>query len=467
MNAPSIGWSQSESFADTAIVALCIFSVVNPLLAQTVSFFFPYSIAGLNIMQWFQGLCFVAILVTLPRLSKGCSGFSHSFARLLWAYTISFGLVHLRLLAADRVPASMVMTERMVYFKVIFALLLWYYASCVVRSQECARALLRSVLFGAIISAAWILICYFFGIGSVNYASVGVKATAGSEGVSGKAMAGFLLPAVAGAIFIAVRDGSSRWAMGAALMAVAVFVTFDRSAQVAFMAGLLWMAIWWLVFAGPKRCSKTVLLFLCIILVLGGVYYAHHGSDELVARWTHDFDRGEVGSGRGTFYMTACNWFWNDSSIMDFFFGMGYGNIYDLMHSRSGVYRHTHSDLFDMLLIGGVVGLVLYFLLFFTIASLGKGLPRASTELAVLGALLTSFGVMSLLTGLMSFPHTMYAFGAQCICIRVLATQEDGELEPSFLACRRGLAYADFGSGEWQRYNGPHVLNFRQRKMLW
>ncbi|MFC1633561.1 O-antigen ligase family protein [Planctomycetota bacterium] len=338
----------------------------------------------------------------------------------------------------------MVNIERMVYFKVIFALLLWYYASCLVQSYKPAQWLLKSILLGAIISAGWILFCYFTGFGSANYVSAGVKATAGSEGVSGKAMAGFLLPAAVGAMFLAVQHSSYRWAMSAALIIVAVFITFDRSAQVALIVGMSWMAIWWLVLACPKPNPKTILLFLSIIFILGGIYFAYHGNEELVARWTYDFDRGEIGSGRGTFYMTAWGWFWKDSSVIDFFFGMGFGNIYDLMHSRSGIFRHTHSDLFDMLLIGGIVGLSLYFLLFYTITSLGKGLPVGSMEFAILGALLLSFGVMSLLTGLMAFPHTLYAFGAQCICIRVLAIQENFDPMPSFSARPSESANADF-----------------------
>jgi len=379
-------------------------------------------------MQWFQGLCFVAILVALPKMPKGRVELRRPFARLLWIYVIVLGLLHLRLLSTGRVPTDMVTTERVVYFKIVFAVLLWYCVSCLVRSRESARLLLCSVLFGAAVSAVWILVCYFSGIGSANYASAGIKATAGSEGVSGKAMAGFLLPATAGAMYLAVRDNSYRWALCAALNAVAVFVTFDRSAQVAFVAGVSWIVMWWLGLAGYRGCSKPVLLFLIVLIVVGGIYYAHHGSEELVVRWTSDFDRGEIGSGRETFYVTAWNWFWSDSDLMDFLLGMGYGNIYDLMHSRSGVYRHTHSDLCDMLLTGGIVGVLLYFLLFYTVASLARDVPVACVEFVMLVTLLTMFGMMSLITGLMAFPHTLYAFGTECICIRTLAFR--GELEP-------------------------------------
>jgi hypothetical protein len=408
-----------------AVSGLCVFSIANPLVAQASCTLFPNNIGGMNIMQLFQGLCFPLILVTLPKLPRGGAEFSRPFSRLFWAYAISLALLHLRVLSADRIPADMMSIENMVYFKIIFALLLLYYASRLVRSYESAERLLQSVLLGALISAGWILVCYFTGIGGNSYASDGVQATAGSEGISGKAIAGFLLPAAGGAMFLALRDDSCRWAVYASLIVAAVFVTFDRSAQVALGVGLSWMAVWWLALARPKPGAKIVLLFLCVILVLGGIYYAQKGSDELVARWTHDFDRGEVGSGRGTFYATAWDWFWNESSMMDFFLGIGIGNIYDLMHSRSGIFRLTHSDLFDMLLIGGVVGLALYLLFFYTITSLGRGLPVGSMEFGILVTLIVSFGAMSLLTGLMDFPHTVYAFGAQCICIRGLTIQEE------------------------------------------
>jgi len=428
MTLPTI-WSRDESIAHTAVLGLCVFSVVNPLVKQATLFFFPYSIGGMNLMQWFQGLCFPLVLITLPGLPSDGGGLSRPFSRLLWAYVISFGVLHLRLLSTGRLPADMVMTERMVYFKIIFALLFWYYAACLIRSYEFAQLLLRSILLGALISAGWIGVCYFFSLGGAHYTFAGVTATAGSEGASGKGVAGFLLPAAAGAMFLALRDSSYRWALGAALMLAAVFITFDRSAQVAFAVTLLWMALWWLGLARPRPNAKIVLIFLVIVVLSGGIYYAHHGTEELLARWTHDFDRGEIGSGRGAFYTTAWNWFWTDSSTADFLVGVGYGNIYEIMHAGSGIYRHTHSDLFDMLMIGGIVGLVLYFLVFYTMASLGRGLPTGSPAFAILAALLLSFGVMSLLTGLMAFPHTLYAFGAQCICIRVIAIE--GRRDPN------------------------------------
>lgn len=416
--------SRSEAVAAAAIVALCVFSVVNPLIAQAAFFLFPHPVGGLNAMQWFQGLCFPVVLATLPMLPSDGVELFRPFSRLLWAYTIALGVLHLRLLLLGRLPTDMVNTERIVYFKMVFALLLLYYASCLVRSHDSARRLLRSILLGALITAGWVILCYVFGIGGAHYEADGVTATAGSDGVSGKAVAGFLLPAAAGAMYLGLREGSCRWALGATLLLAAVFVTFDRSAQVALLAGASWMVIWWVGLARPRPYSRAVIPFLLVIGVLGSTYFIHHGSEELTARWTRDFDRGEIGSGRGAFYATAWNWYLKESSTAEFLLGMGFGNIYALMYTGSGIYRHTHSDLFDMLLIGGIVGLALYFLLFHVIASLAKGLPVGSAEFATVGALLISFGVMSLLTGLMAFPHTVYTFGAQCICIRVLALEE-------------------------------------------
>ena len=211
MNTLSITWSRNESIEEVAVLGLCIFSVANPLIAQVVSFLFPYQIAGLNLMQLFQGLCFPLILITLPKLPSGCIEFSRPFSRLFWAYIVVLGLLHFRLVSADRLPGDMITTERMVYFKIIFALLLWYYVSCAVQSYDFARRVMESILLGALISAVWILACYFFGIGASNYSSAGIKATSGSEGISGKAMAGFLLPAAAGAVYFALKDGSYRW----------------------------------------------------------------------------------------------------------------------------------------------------------------------------------------------------------------------------------------------------------------
>jgi hypothetical protein len=445
--------------ADKAFLGLCAFSVVNPLIAQAAPFFFPGNIAGMNITQWFQGLCLPLVLVTLPALSKNGLPISRSFSRLFWAFVMVLSVLHLRLLAANRLSADFANTERMVYFKILFALLLWYYAARLVQSHDSAEKLLRWVLLGALASALWILVCYFFGVGSANYASAGIQATAGSEGVSGKAIAGFLLPAVTGAMFLALQKDSLRWSLAAVLMAAALFVTFDRSAQVALAVALCWGAVWWFGVAHPRPGSKAVLLFTCAVLLLGGVYYVHKGGEELMARWTQDLDRGEIGSGRGVFYATAWDWFWQKCDTTDFLLGMGYSNIYDLMYSASGLYVHTHSDLFDMLLAGGIAGLSLYVLLFGTIASLVRGLSSGCVEFAMLVALLVSFCVMSCLTGLIAFPLTMYTFGIECICIRVLACERDLDFVPATAASARRYPWSIAASAGQVQWSSAECLN--------
>jgi len=45
--------TRNESIPDAAVLGLCVFSVVNPLIAQAAFFLFPRPIGGMKIMQWF------------------------------------------------------------------------------------------------------------------------------------------------------------------------------------------------------------------------------------------------------------------------------------------------------------------------------------------------------------------------------------------------------------------------------
>ncbi len=418
--------SSYSGLKSKAFWGLCAFSVLNPAVTQAGMYFLPSGIAGYSPMQLFQGVYLVVILATLPLICRDATSLSRQFKWLTILFTAGLCAIHVRIWAMGRTPSYLATAERIVCLRIVMSCLLWYYVSLLVSSPKHALRLMNSLILGGSVCAVWILFFYFRqGGGVAAYAASGVEASFGSEGVSGKAVAGLLLSSAVGMMYMAIRNASGFRAVGVLLLLGALFVTFDRSAQVAVGCVALWSVIWWQRSCRPRSAMRVMTVFLVGLVLCGSVYLIHRGTDELIARWTFDFDRGEVGSGRGAFYTTAWRWFVWDSDLGDFVMGMGFANIHELIFQHTGLAVHCHSDLFDMIVMGGVFGLVLYLLMWGVLASTAMNVPVRSVEFGAMGAMLAAFGVMSLLTGQMNFPLTMYPLGAQLVCMRVLALSSD------------------------------------------
>ncbi len=107
--------------------------------------------------------------------------------------------------------------------------------------------------------------------------------------------------------------------------------------------------------------------------------------------------------------------------MADMLVGIGYTGIKETMHERSGLLIHTHSDLFDLLLGGGLLGLAVYISLTGSLLRYFRRVPPQSAEFALMGAIFAIFLVMSLITGQLEATHAMFCNGAILCCCHVIA----------------------------------------------
>jgi O-antigen ligase len=79
----------------------------------------------------------------------------------------------------------------------------------------------------------------------------------------------------------------------------------------------------------------------------------------------------------------------------------------DMVYASLGVVVHTHNDLLDMLVIGGVLGLIVLGLIFSGIVVQIRSAKPASPEFAVAVAILVVLGCQAFFTGQLFLPDVM------------------------------------------------------------
>lgn len=399
--------------------SICLFAIINPLIAQIGWYFFPDRIAGLSLMQWYQGLFFVYVLATIPFLRKHSNILSKQIYQLLSMFIVGFTIIHLRAWGTGNIDPDYVMIERIYYFKIIFAITLWYYVSLVINNTQRADVLLKCIIAGSIVTSLCIFYFYFTSTDiSEAYAYEGVKASTGVEGVSGKGTAGFLVPSVFLVLYLSMKNRSKYGIILALFILAATYLTYGRAGQVAFCCGLMWLISWYFFFSNRKINYNTIIIFVVLLFIGAFLYFRTYGYEELFSRWTYDLSKGAIGSGRGIFYSTALKWFTQESSFVEFFLGMGFGNIRNIMFYNSGIRVHTHSDFFDMMLTGGVLGLLLYSAFLWTAFDHVRKTPKISVEFLVMSSIFIVFCVMSFLTGIFIAPHAIFSFLAALYCMK-------------------------------------------------
>jgi hypothetical protein len=306
------------------------------------------------------------------------------------------------------------------FFKVFFWAFMWWFVAIVVRRKKDALRLLHAIVAGAFVASLIVLLSYFTGAGSVAaYEQSGIVASVGASGVSPKQTVAYLAPC---AFLIMYLARGQRWMVGllvALPLVGSTLLTYDRSIQVGIAVASGWLMLWWAVLSG-RRVSRNwsigLLLAACMTSVL---LFAYVGVDSLIARWTADFQSGRPGSGRLEFYRAAGEQFC-DGTVADMLVGIGYRGIKETMWARCGMAIHTHSDLFDLLLGGGLLGVSIYLSLIWILWQYWRSAPRGSAEAAAMGAYLAIYAVMSLITGQLEATHAMFCLGASLHCCHLM-----------------------------------------------
>ena len=264
------------------------------------------------------------------------------------------------------------------YLKIFYWVVLAIAHFALVTDGVWAKRVLISIVVGTLIASLSILLGFVVG-GRNVYAHEGITASVGFF-QSGKTIAGPLIVGMIAAWIIWFRDHRSGTALLMLVMLVALLATQARAGQVALVLALAAIAVRRIVLKRQAPVFKLATLAAAVFAsaALFGLIVILR--EVVFARWEDVADVATAGSGRLTLWIAAVqelltrNW-------LELAFGAGYESALQVSQDAVGVKLHLHSDLFDLLVMFGVVGLLGYTVLAAGAMRIGS-LARVAPNLA-------------------------------------------------------------------------------------
>lgn len=319
-----------------------------------------------------------------------------------------------------------ILDETIKYFKIIVSIFNWLIVAILFRNYHKARILIGVIILGTSVDALFKIFGNVFGLWIVDgYEHSGVTASFGAEGISGKGTVAFLVLSLFLSWYYFKRK-PFRGGIVSIIFLFAIIMTNDRSAQVALILSFIWCFTWLFISKKRKVFYKILMWFMVILLPLGFIYLKINGTHSLLARWEYELsNKGKLtGSGRVDFYSSAWSWF-KSAPIPEFLFGQGYQKTYDMIEKNTGMRVHTHSDFFDLMSVGGVLGITIYILYITIVISIIYVIPHNYFEYQIGFAIIISFFVMSVLTGQLGAVHSMSVLGSSLWCLRIIGLSKN------------------------------------------
>lgn len=303
--------------------------------------------------------------------------------------------------------------------QILYWTLAWHVAATLIRGRTSAALVANGLVVGALLTAISVVYGYVVGAPSF-YRTQGVEASAGwfisAKGIAGTLTAGALL-----AGYLAWKRRKPALYAAAALCVCALLLTYARAGMVAVCCALGWLLIWTAA-NGFGRQSVWARRMLLASAIAGAVFFYQAGTESLVLRWSDLKQPSYAGSGRLILWHAASERFLNGSAT-DQVFGIGYAGMLDLTERATGVRLHTHSDPLDLLLIGGIVGLIMLGLVLGGIVHQIRRVPFRSPEFAVAVAMFLVMLAQGCLTGQVFLPDVMTYYLLALTAVLALGTE--------------------------------------------
>lgn len=239
------------------------------------------------------------------------------------------------------------------YGQMAYWVVLWTMVSILCRTGDQGLIVLRGLAWGAGFTAVSVILGLFFGTTNY-YKSSAVAASAGWFDTA-KMITGLLVVGGIVILYLGREKGSWLSCFGAGLCFAACVLTYARAGTVALGAALLWFVIWRVIVA-KKGTGKWMNRFLAVVVVACTLVPLTANMPRLLSRWSGVSDSDTGGSGRATFWKVAIDYYASESESTETF-GIGYSAMSEMLLRNYGDdIKHTHNDMFDMLLVGGCIG---------------------------------------------------------------------------------------------------------------
>ena len=415
-------------------VLLTLIPVLDPVLNQ-IHTAVPLRIGPFSLLQVLRGALLLALLAyaILAGQRNGRENPTGWVCLMVAGCLAAFGLNEFY--RRGELPLeSSVAGAQMLYWA-----LAWHVAAQAIRSRGEASLVAGGLVAGSLVTAASVIYAYLAGVPSF-YRTQGVDASAGwfasAKGIAGTLAVGAVL---AGHLAWQRRRPVYWWA--AALCVGALLLTYARAGMVAACCALAWLLIW----AGANgfgRRSAWARRMLLTSAIAGAIFFLQAGTEGLLRRWSDLEQPGYAGSGRLILWSAAWDRYL-EGTATEQVFGIGYGGMLDLTERAAGARLHTHNDVLDLLLVGGMVGIVFLMAVLAGIVWQIRRVPFRAPEFALAVAVLTVLLVQGGLTGQIFLPDVMAYY---LLAISAIATLGAGP-QSGFHALRPARSGSGTGGG--------------------
>lgn len=388
-------------------------------IANQVHTCVPQALGPLSVLQVLRGasLAFIAArLFVIFRLNSPSCRKQFEFTLLFTAW---IGFVSAKEVYAN---GTLTFESAVHYLQMLHWLLLWLWCLAVIPHAlpSSIRLVLRGLVVGALLTSLSVYVGYLTRMRLVeNYGREGATASFGwftdGNSFNGALLVGGLVAPIA----IQAVGGAATTAL---LCFGAVLLTYKRVSSIACLAALAWTVHWacgsrikW-----ARRWARS-LLVISLAFIVVGIANAPLWQG-LERRWSDVKEYDTAGSGRLRLWYSSVHHF-TRSDAWTQLVGCGYSGMSAAMRRSGQGEVHAHSDLFDMVVMGGITGVILLLMLWTKIARLFLRLPTSSPYYLVAMAVYIVYLIHSTLTGQLFVTNIMGSYIIAVMCLTEMGTR--------------------------------------------
>jgi O-antigen ligase len=311
---------------------------------------FQISFGGLSLLQVLRGYMVVIFLaVSVWSLVKDRA----AVARIPLPAVCALLLIGVFITKELVMTGTLAMASLGAYGQMTYWVSFWITVSILCHEPAQSEIILRGLAVGALATAVSVMLGFLFG--GVNYYQDDSVASSAGWFNTAKNITGVLV--TGGVVLLYLGRRRARWLypLLASFCFLACVLTYARAGSISLAAVLLWLVLWTVLFARQGK-QRWIARFLILTVISGALLPAVVGPGTLFARWNDFQDADKAGSGRATFWKVALNGYWDGTADQQAL-GYGYSAMSDMLFLNYGAdIKHTHNDMLDMMLVGGIPG---------------------------------------------------------------------------------------------------------------
>ncbi len=300
--------------------------------------------------------------------------------------------------------------------QILYWLVLWLTILAICKSKKDCKLILGGIAVAAIYASLTIIYLYITqGHKSSIYENL-VGNAAGFK--TAKGLTGIIATGGLAGIWLFRSRQRIKGAIIFFVCLAGILLTYQRAGLVGIGLGSLWLGLWALA-SFVKNQKQAWAFYPIILLVLAAVViFSVVGTEDLASRWDDLSNPEKAGSGRLQFWQVAFESFCKMDTI-DKLGGVGYTGIAEALVSRYGARIHTHSDILDVLIMFGMLGIASFIFLHAVIIRFIYKTKYHPSAFAVATAIYLVMFFQGVTTGQILCLSVMscYLAGITCLCL--------------------------------------------------